>query len=195
MAKIDWTDSAPVDGSTTLTAARWEQLKTDIGAVLGVDGGAAGAVTAANMADGAISRVKMASGNQDVVQAITIPVAEKVLTIGSTTYLGASSSSSSSNVVSLGFTAKTSGTIVSVDYAAKVIDTTSCSMALRVAGSIVAATAVTLTTGSDKYGELDALSVSVSDGQVVDLNLVSTAGTASNVGNGHAVVYFKRTLA
>jgi hypothetical protein len=72
MAGVVWIDPAPVDGTTALTAARWEMLKTNIQTVLGLGGGAGGNVDAFNIANGSISRTQMAVGNKDARFTFTI---------------------------------------------------------------------------------------------------------------------------
>ena len=184
---LKYTDGKAVDGVTVWDSAREDSLRNDIAGVIN------GNIDSTNISDGAISRAKMASGNQDSVQAITLSVNSEIVTIGGTDYPGVSASTSSAKY-SNAITAKTSGTIVAVDYGVKAVDTATVVLTLNVASSDIAATAATLSTGSDKTAEMDSLSISVSDGDKIKVKVLGGSGTTKLV-DPVAVVYLKRNLA
>ena len=182
---ISWTDGTAVDGTTILNSARWEQLKTDIAAVT-----TTGGVDSAMLASGSVTRAKMASGNQDVVQAVTIPLNDEVVL---TSRIGFSQGTADKEFY--GFTAKTAGTIVGVDYAADTVDSQNCKFQVAVAGSAQSATLKTISTGTAPQTDgATSLSIAVTLGQRIGI-IVAAASATTNVAGAHAIVYFQRTLA
>tara|TARA_R100001594_G_scaffold150676_1_gene213489 strand:- start:16106 stop:16657 length:552 start_codon:yes stop_codon:yes gene_type:complete len=181
---IKYTDGKAIDGTTVWDSAREDNLRNDISSVIN------GNIDGTNISDGAITRAKMASGNQDVVQAITITMSQDVILtnrVGVTAGTGAEYSGA--------VTAKTDGTIVAVDYSALIVDTSGVVFKVNVAGSDVAATAATMSTSvSAQTAEVDGLSVSVSDGNPIKISFAGSGGT-TNVVDPIAVVYLKRRLA
>ena len=179
------------DGQTIAAADmnnKFNALKAKVGY-----GSTVGTLTTDNIADGAITSAKLASGNTDVIQAITIPINSEIVTVDTTNYPGVSADASTakySNIVK----AKASSTIVAVDYGIKNVVTASVVMTVNVGGSDVSATASTITTGSDKTAELDGLSASVSDGAEIKIKVLGSGGTTVLV-DPIAVVYLKRSLA
>ena len=190
MARITWTDPAPVDGTTVLTAAMWEQLKDDIAAVLGEAGVSPGNVDKGNLKDGVIPREQLASGNQDVIQPFTVPLINAVPATGE---VGFSQASGSADEF-YGLLAKSTGTIVSVDYVADSVADNACTVQLAVAGSAVGTSTSLAVSTSQQVGEQPGLALAVSESQRIGI-LVQGSGGTTKVFGGFAVVHFKRTLA
>ena len=179
------------DGQT-ITAAdmnnKFNALKAKVGY-----GSTNGTLTTDNLADGAITAAKMATGNKDIIQAITVPINSQIVTVGSTNFPGVEASTSSaeySNIVK----AKASSVLVAVDYSVKKVDTANVVLTVNVDGSDVSATASTLTTGDNKIAEVDSLSPTVSDGVEIKIKVLGSCGTTKLV-DPIAVLYLKRSLA
>ena len=190
MARITWTDPAPVDGTTVLTAAMWEQLKDDITAVLGEAGVSPGNVDQGNIKDGVVTREKLASGNQDAVHTVTIPLVNAVPTTGKVGF----SQASGSAYEFYGLLAKSSATIIGVDYVADSVTDYACTVQLAVAGSAVGTTTSLAVSTSQQVVEQASLTLSVNQSQRIGI-LVQGSGGTTKVFGGFAVVHFKRTLA
>ena len=168
----------------TAMNARFDAIKTAIN----------GQVAEVNLADSAVARDKMASGNQDVIQTITVPIMDTILTISGNTYPAVSGTSSAPDY-STYVKAKTSGTIVAVDYSAAIVQGEDAIFKLEIGGSVSSATSATLAAGSNKSGEVVGLTVSVSDDALMRVQVLSGNSSATNVGSAFADIYFKRTLA
>ena len=181
---IKFTDTKATDGVTIWDSAREQNLRNDVTNVIN------GNIDATNLADGAVTRGKMSSGNQDVVQAITFPMYQDVI-LTNRVGISAGTGAEYSNAI----TAKTNGTIVAVDYGARIVDSNNVVFTVNVAGSDIVATAATISTStSAQTSEVDDLSIAVVDGNAIKIKFVAASGT-TNVVDPVAVVYFKRTLA
>ena len=191
MARITWTDSPPVDGATVLTAAMWEQLKSDIVAQLGEAGASPGNLDGDNLANGAVSRSKLATGNRDVIQAVTIPLLNAVPSTGK---IGFQKSATVTKEF-YGSTAKVDGSIVGVDYVADEVATAACTVQLAIAGSATGSSDTLSVSGSQQVVEREfTTGLSVSDGNRVGIVVQGSGGT-TDVYGGFAVIYFNRQLA
>jgi hypothetical protein len=185
MAYISWTDGAPVDGSTTLTAARWEQLKTDITTQVN------GAISAANIADGSIAAAKMATGNKEVIQVVTFPLINAVV---ATSKLGFSQSSSATKEF-YGGTAAAAQTLKRVEYVTDEVITAACTIQPTKAGVAVGSSSTLSVSGSAAVTTLTIGSgVAYSASDRFGVNVTGSGGTSVVVG-GFVTFYFHRSLA
>lgn len=191
MASLDISSLTQVsDGSTTLTKSLWDAWFTAVQT-------AVNSIATNQIANSAVTRAKMASGNQDVIQAITIPFTHDQITIGSNSVCGIEIASSTSPAYSGPVRVKSAGTIVGVDYAFSSVE--SAFTATVEVGDLSTMTAATATATSfsaaGTYGEKDGLTVTVSDNQYLRVKFTVSSGTNIGAAGGFAVIYFKRTLA
>jgi hypothetical protein len=184
MADITWTDGAATDGVTVWNAARETQIRTDITTQVN------GNLDADNMANGAISRAKMAAGNQDVVQTIVIPMVDEVIL---STRIGFRNTATPKEFY--GFTARSAGIILAVDYTADAVQTQSCRFELAIAGTANSSTRVDMTVNANpQTAEVDSLSIAITDGQRIGVYVNAQGGTPTDVVGAFATVYLQRTL-
>jgi hypothetical protein len=187
MSDIYWTDAPPVDGSTVITAARWVQLQNDITAQVN------GNLNEANIADASITPTKLALGNQDVIQIVTVPLLNGVV---DTSRLGFSQSSSSTKEF-YGGTAATSQVLRRVEYSTDRVVTAACTIQPVKAGSAVASSSTLSVSASQAIVTLTLSSsagISYSGGDRFGVNVTGSGGTTVVVG-GFVTFYFHRSLA
>jgi hypothetical protein len=190
MARITWTDSAPVDGTTVLTAARWEQLKTDIGAQLGVAAGAAGNITADNIPDGTITRLKMATDNRDSLFTVFIQGNISVTASGDP---GITAGAAAQNLINA--TATAALTLVAIDYSANIVTGgTGATVQPLINGSPVGSSDNLPASSSAQTVQRSGMSVAVTSGQTIGLRVTRTGAADAQVRGFGANFYFERQL-
>lgn len=183
MANIVWTDGAATDGSTVWNAARETQIRTDITAQVN------GNLDANNLANGAVTRAKMASGNQDVVQAVTIPLNDEVVL---TSRIGFSQGTGTKEFY--GGTCKVAMTLTDADFSADTVDSNSAVFQVSKNGTAVGSSATISAGTSPQTSEVTGMTISFADGDRLGV-LVNGSGGTTNVAGAHAILYLKRTLA
>ena len=189
MGLLAWTDPAPVDGTTLLTSARWEQLKTDIGAVLGVVAGAAGAVDGNNIPDGTVTRAKLAVGNRDVTWGLTIPLNKTTLAVA--TDVGFTHAGGAATEI-WGPAVEVDMTLVRAEYVADYVATSPASFQPARAG-VAVGTADSLAVLGTPSRVTSTQAVAYTTGQRVGV-LVQGSGGTTNVRGAFAVYRFTRPL-
>ena len=162
MAGIIWIDAAPVDGTTILTSARWEQLKTDITNQVGVNGGASGNIDGYNLAADVVARSHLALGNKDCRMILHVDIDTQGA--GATT-------------VYRGPTLPFGYTILSVHYQAATV-TGTVDFTFQDDGANVAVTTVAMAAGSPSVGEVTGLSTAVAANSTTGVEVVTGGGEA-----------------
>jgi len=132
MALIVWTDAAPVDNVTTLTAARWEQLKTNITAQVN------GALDDANL--GTITVASL--GQPNAYYTMEIPLLYE--TAGTLAGVSAGLGVIHNRTVDFPFGVQVASTLIAVE--------TTCIAAVDTGGGTNDARVRNVTTGSDVSG-------------------------------------------
>lgn len=183
---FSFTDGAAVDGTTVMSSAREAQWKADIETflgALGIDSGALG--------DGIVTRAKLAAGNKEVTQAISIHMVSDVIL---TTRLGFQQGATA--VEYFGFTAKVNGTIVAVDYSAEQISGQTCRFEIGVAGTANGTSRSDMVVSvTPSTTAITSLSIAVTSGQRIGCFVNGQGGGNTDVVGGFATVYFQRALA